>query len=82
MMDRIHLGQVPRNSRGEVSYQVIPSVMIKAMVAEEELKQLNHRINRHHNPTDPFYYPNLESRLDRKAWLENRLSEWQALLTE
>ncbi len=40
-MDRIHLGQVPRNSRGHINYKIIPSVMVKVMVAEEELKQLN-----------------------------------------
>ncbi len=81
-MDRIHLGQVPRNSRGHINYKIIPSVMVKVLVAEEELKQLNHRINRHHNPTDLFYYPDLDSRLRRKAYLGKMLNEWTMLLHE
>ena len=81
-MDRIHLGQVPRNSRGHINYKIIPSVMVKVMVAEEELKQLNHRLNRHHNPNDSFYYPHLECRLYRKAFLEKWLLEWKMLLNE
>ena len=53
-MNRINLGQIPRNASGKISYQSIPSVIVKIMVAEAELEQLNRELNRHQSPGDTF----------------------------
>ncbi|USE35127.1 hypothetical protein [Endozoicomonas sp. SCSIO W0465] len=83
-MDRIHLAQVPRNSRGQISYSSIPSMVVRVMVAEEELLVLQRRVKRHHDVRDRLHIPEEElAGLEEHIMeLEANLLEWRALLAE
>ncbi|CAM3560241.1 hypothetical protein [Parendozoicomonas haliclonae] len=79
-MNRIHLGQVPRKSDGEIKYTAIRSVMIKIMVAEEELEQLQRWYKRMGTPNDPLYTEDSEKHIranHKIKVLEGKLEQWK-----
>ncbi len=53
-MHLIDWKEVPKNSKGQVKYAAIPSVVVRVMVAEEELSRLQDKLNRHHDDRDPL----------------------------
>lgn len=81
-MDRIHLAQVPRNNQGKISYSSIPSMMVRVMVAEEELSVLKRRVKRHHDIRDRLHISEEElvGFEEHIADLEAKLREWRALM--
>ena len=81
-MDRIHLAQVPRNNQGKISYSSIPSMMVRVMVAEEELSVLKRRVKRHHDVRDRLHISEEElvGLEEHIADLEVKLGEWRVLV--
>ena len=83
-MDRIHLAQVPRDSRGQINYALIPSMVVRVMVAEEELSVLRRKLKRHYDSRDRLRVadddlPDLEAHI---VALKEQLTEWRGLLEE
>ncbi len=83
-MDRIHLAQVPRDSQGQINYSLIPSIVVRVMVAEEELSVLQRKLKRHYDARDRLRVadddlPDLEAHIDA---LVQQLKEWRSLLEE
>lgn len=83
-MDRIHLAQVPRNNQGQISYSSIPSIVVRVMVAEEELSVLQRRVKRHYDVRDRLYISEeaLVRLEEHIADLEAKLLDWRALVAE
>ena len=83
MSNRIHLGQVPRTTNGQISYAMIPDMEVRMLVAEEELHQLSARIKRLNTPSDYMFkrrdeavLATLQSRRDKVA---DMLATWKTI---
>ncbi|MBO9495815.1 hypothetical protein J7438_17260 [Thalassotalea sp. G20_0] len=81
-MDRIHLAQVPRNNQGKISYSSIPSMVVRVMVAEEELSVLQRRVKRNYDVRDRLHISEEElvGLEEHIADLEEKLGEWRTLV--
>ena len=70
VQDRINLGLVPKTSRGQIDYSVIPSAAVRLLVVEEEIRNLRKKLDR--------YLKTLESPITDKEY--QRLSLYKRLV--
>lgn len=84
MSQRINLAMVPKNSKGYIDYQQIPSMPVRVMVAEAEIQKMERWLKRVLHPTDSLKASDeaLEETRDYLDRLKKRYQEWQALLAE
>lgn len=83
-MNPIDFSQVPKNSKGQVKYTAIPSVVVRVMVAEEELTNLQDKLKRHHDSRESLRLPDnsIANAHQREARLIRLLEQWQGALAQ
>lgn len=83
-MNCIDWSQVPKNSKGQVKYSAITSVVVRVMVAEEELSNLQGKLKRHHDYRDALRLPDnsIANAHQREARLIRLLEQWQGALAQ